>query len=348
MRRWLVIALIAGGCYMENQGNSGGSGQIFTSNRGSSTVTRFERASNVEGDVVPTSIIRGQMTQLSQPGYLTYDASSDRLYVANSGANSILIFDNASTLTENSPPTRFFEGGSTQLNRPVQVKIDNERDEMYVANAGSSAVTVYGSASTLQGSAAPLRTLSGSGTRLSGLSSIEIDFTNNQLYLADPIGNQILVFENANSTNGSVPPRRIISGGNTQLAAPQYLLRDGNTLYVSCTNALLRFANLDTLEGNLAPTATITGQVTALSRPQQLSLDLEDGTLYVADSGASAVLVFANIETAEGAPAPLRRITGGNTQFTEVAGIVYDPTPEETATATATSSSTTSTSSDSL
>jgi len=322
--RLSLLALLVVGCTTEQGVELEGSGQMWVSNRSTSIISRFERATTAAGDIVPTSQLRGTLTRLAQPALLTYDKGNDRLFVANSGDNAILIYDQFSQAVENVPPTRILQGANTLLNRPVQVKFDSGNDLLYVANAGVNSISVFANASTVEGAVAPLRTLQGSATRITSISSFELDIPQDRLWVANPQANSLLVFDQMSTLNGDIPPVREVSGGNTRLQAPQYLLRDGQVMYVSCTGALLRFEGIDSLAGNIAPTAFVTGQVTGLIRPQQLALRLDRDELYVADSGANGVLVFADASTANASPPPLRRLQGSRTGFAEITGLILD------------------------
>ncbi|MBX3167473.1 MAG: hypothetical protein KF760_08670 [Candidatus Eremiobacteraeota bacterium] len=327
LRNWMLVALVCAGllpgCSTEESVDQG-RGEMLVSNRGASTIAHFLRASTAEGAILPQTSIRGSNTRLAQPGQLSYDPASQSLIVPNGGDNSILFFEDVLNQSESVPPKRFLNGIGTQLNRPVGVHYDSAHDELYVANGGSNSVVIFGSASTIEGATAPLRTLGGSATKISSLSAILLDSSTDRLWVADPVANALLVFNNASTLNGNLPPNRIILGSNTQLQAPQSLLLINQQLFVGCTSSILRFDNSDSLDGNIAPTATIQGASTLLSRPQQMVLRPDKEELFVVDSGAAAVLVFENPTTINGGPAPLRRIQGSQTGFTDPVGLALD------------------------
>jgi len=306
-----------------------GTGVMLVANRGAATIAHFKRATTAEGSILPQVYLRGANTRLAQPGQLSYDATLHRLIVPNGGDNSILFFDDVLNSAEGVPPKRFLTGVGTQLSRPVAVHLDTAHDELYVANGGSNSVVVFSSASTIDGATAPLRTLSGSNTKISGISAMWLDSSTDRLWLADPVGGALLVFNNASTINGNVPPNRYIIGNNTRLLSPQSLLFINKQLFVGCTSSILRFDNSDTLDGNVAPTIVIEGGATLLSRPQQMVLRPDKDELYVVDAGAAAVLVFEKPETFTGAPVPLRRIQGAQTGFADPVGLVLDLTTSE-------------------
>lgn len=343
----LCLASLFACTTVDEDSEDDGKGTIMVSLRASSSLARFRRATTANGNVVPKNYVRGGLTRLSQPVLLTFEDLQERLYVPNSGDNSVLFFDNIREAVENQPPTRFLQGAGTQLNRPVQVKLDRGRDLLYVANAGSNAVLVFNAPDALSANVAPVRTLSGGNTRLQGISSIELDTSNDRLWVADSTANAVFVWENASSLNGNVPPGREIRGGNTRLLSPQYLLLDDSRLFVACSESILRFENAGNAVGNIAPTAVVTGANTNLNRPQQMQMDTEENVLYVADAGTSAILVFDSARTATGAPVPVRKILGANTTLSDVTGLILDladttgdedtdATPTETATSNTT------------
>lgn len=323
-RACLLALLLVAGCGNEERDDLEGKGRIWISNQGSSVITRFDGATALASEVVPTRQIRGDLTRLAQPGLLTYDSVEDRLYVPSTGSNAILIFDNFRQAEENIPPRRILQGLNTQLDRPVQVHLDKERDLLYVANSGSGSITVFPSASSVDGAVAPLRVLRGPDTRLTNLSSFEIDLARDQLWVSSLSNNAILIFDQASSLNGNVPPVRQLSGNNTRLQAPQYLLRHQDNLWVACSGALLRFRGLDGLAGDIAPEAVLTGQATGLSRPRQFLFHPENDDLYVIDSATQALLVFPEATTANGGPPPVRRLQGALTGLSEPIGLILD------------------------
>lgn len=328
LRNWLLaltvcLSVCLAGCSTEESSEEG-TGVLLVSNRGGDAILHFKRASTAEGAILPQTYIRGSNSRISQPGQLSYDATTKKLIVPNGGDNSILFFDDVLNKSEGAPPTRFLTGMGTQLNRPIGVQLDSAHDQLYVANGGSSSIVIFGNASTIEGGTAPLRTISGSSTRLSGISAMLLDTNNDRLWVADPVANALLVFNNASTLNGNVPPNRYILGTNTRLASPQSLLLINSQLFVGCTSSILRFDQSDSIDGNIAPTATLAGTATLLSRPQQMALRPDKEELFVVDSGASAVLVYENPTTINGGPSPLRRIQGSQTGFSDPAGIALD------------------------
>jgi DNA-binding beta-propeller fold protein YncE len=303
-----------------------GSGQLYVSNAAGNSLERFASATTVSSNVVPTATINGSLTQLSTPGYLGQDITNDVLYVPNAGNNSIDVFAGASQANGNISPSRQIFGTATQLNRPVQVELDTVNNRLYVANAGNNSVLVFENATTTQGPIAPSRTISGAGTQITGISSLHVDTANDLLWVVNPTTNSLLVFSPASSANGSPNPVRIVSGNNTGLVTPAYLLETGSTLFISCAGSIVRFAGANALSGNIAPAAVINGTNTGLITPTQLAYNSGTDELYTADSGSSTVSVFSTASTAFGNVFPNRTLTGASTGFSGLTGLALDLT----------------------
>ena len=267
----------------------------------------------------PTSLLGGPPSA----GYLTLDALHDRLYVADTGANAIEIYDAVSTLGVNASPIRVLTGASTGLNAPVQVQVDDANDLLYVGNSGSTAITVFSSASTVSGDVTPARTMV--SPHISGISSIYLDSAGNRLWVVDPRAEALVEFDSAATLTGSSAATRVVSGSNTALVNPRYLTQGGTSLYVSVTSAILRFSSADSLMGNVAPAAGLAG---VLRTPGQLTYSTSTNELYVADPGANAVLVFANASTTNGIPGPANELGGRSTGLPSVAGLALELDPQ--------------------
>ncbi|MEW6278668.1 MAG: hypothetical protein AB1758_08615 [Candidatus Eremiobacterota bacterium] len=302
-------------------GGATGSGQLYVSQ--ANAILRFAGASALDGDVAPAAVIEGADTRLSSPGFLFLDQSNDRLYVANTGGNNLLVYDQASTLNGNIPPTRVLEGPNTTLSGPVHAVLDSTRDALYVSNPGRGALLAFSNASGIQGDVAPVRTVTGTDTRLSSNGMLRLD--GDRLYVANTGGSSVLVFDPASTANGSPFPTRRLEGRNTRLSSPGAVELDvANNLYAANPTALLRFNPADTVDADVAPAAVVEGSDTGLSGVGQILID-GSGNLYLANTGASNVLVFNSIVNASGNPFPSRRLSGANTRLNGPTGIALDP-----------------------
>ena len=130
--------------------------------------------------------------------------------------------------------------------------------------------------------------------------------------------------------NGNISPSAVISGSQTQLTEPGGIVVDNaGEIYVAVIDSdeIVEFPPGS--NGNVSPEAVISGSQTALSRPTGLALD-SAGNLYVGNcasgcevgSAPSAVLEFA--AGASGNVAPIRDISGSNTQLANANAVALD------------------------
>ena len=165
------------------------------------SILLFSNASAADGEIVPNRRISGALTTLNNPSGIFVDTANNRLYVANRTANSILVFNNASTADGNIVWSRRISGGFTSLDAPSGIFVDTANNRLYVANYTGNSIFVFDNASTANGDIPPNRTITGGLTTLNGPLGIFVDTTNNRLYVANYTGNSILVFNNASTAS---------------------------------------------------------------------------------------------------------------------------------------------------
>lgn len=335
MQKWVcaaVVALLAiSGCSRGRLGTVGsgapGVGQLYVATN--TSVLRFNNALQINGDTAPAATITGANTTLSSPEHLLVDPTGDRLFVANSGASSILIFDPASTATGNVVPARTISGASTLLAVPHDLAIDPVNNLLYVADG--TQILVFQSASTTNGNVPPVHNI-GLGF---AVGAIALDLANNRLYVADPSSNTIDRLEGASLQDGTAVVAASITGVDTGLARPQGLVLDTTGRLIVANGAgptITIYATPGTASGDAVPDATISGTSTQLRGPDQIVLDpnTNNGDLYVADDLRGAILVFSQISTTAGAGnvAPTRNLSGTTTTLAAngVNGVALDPT----------------------
>jgi hypothetical protein len=165
------------------------------------------------------------------------------------------------------------------------------------------------------------------------MGGIFLDVANNRLFVADTAGNAVDRLEGASTQNGTAVVSGSISGTATALAHPSGVgLDSAGRLIISnsATPSITFFPAAATTTGNVAPAATISGANIKLANPGQIVFNssVTNGELYVADTLAGAVFVFANESTATGNIAPTRTISGALTGLSAnaVNGVAIDPT----------------------
>lgn len=301
-------------------GNTGGQLYVATPNG----ILRFSNAESSNGNVAPVGTITA--TQISAPQHLFVDTSADRLYVANQGGRSILVFNNASTLTGATTPTRVIVGTATTLSTPIDVAVDTIGDLLYVADG--TLILVF-TASTANGNTPPVRSIN-MGVTIGG---IFLDATNDQLYVSDP-GDQVVDRLDGVSTQDVIGiVGGAIAGADTQLSQPRGLVVDvSGRLIVSNSAAptsITIYPGASTATGDVPPVVNISGGNTRLQAPGQIALNraLTNGELYVADPLSASILVFSSVAATSGNVTPTRSINGTNTGLAANAinGVAIDP-----------------------
>jgi hypothetical protein len=311
-------------------------GKLYVSNSGGGSILRFDNAFTANGDASPAATISGANTTLNGPSFMTLDAAADRLYVANTGDLSVVIFDGVSTKTGivNIAPTRTIAGVQTGLLQPSDVALDKGRDMLYVADDIDIFVFNSASSATTNGNVPFARDISPGFA----VSAIFLDATNNRLFVADQAGDAVAIFDNASTLNGNVTPTRVVQGTATHLAVPSGVAVDGvGRLVVTNVGngttippSITIYANAAIADGNIAPVAEITGSNTGMSTPDQIAVDRTGtGTLYNADPGAARIAIFGSLSTANGNISATRSIKGPSTGMTvgsQPVGVALDNT----------------------
>ncbi len=315
-------------------GSTGGptAGKLYVSTP--TSILRFGSALTANGNVAPEATVTGAATLLSSPRRILIDTTTNRLFVANQGGPSILIFSNASTMTGNAAPTAVLTSTGNIVS-PVDVAIDATNNLLYVADGQN--ILVFSGESTLSGNVntPPVRTINFTFT----VGAIFLNATSNTLFIADPADNTVDILPGASAANGAgallVSP---IAGSATLLGNPNGIALDGGgRLIVSNAAAPASLtiypAAIIPSGGNFAPSAQITGSATRLTLPGELAFNGSAGTsgeLYVADTQTPGVLIYQNIGTATGTLnlVPGRSIVGSGTGLNTnaVNGLALDTT----------------------
>lgn len=315
----MAAAVLASGCISPRRGttttgpNTGG--KLYVATAGA--ILRYGNALTASGNVAPEATVTGSATLLSSPRRILLDGPTNRLFVANQGAGSVLIFNSASTMTGNVAPTTVLTSTGNMV-VPLDVAVDSSANLLYVADGKN--ILVFSGQSTLNGTinTPPVRTI----TFAFSIGAIFLDAANNRLFIADPASNTVNILPGASAANGSgtllVSP---ITGAATQLNLPNGIALDGTGRLIvsnsgSAASITIFSSSIIPGGGNLAPVATISGAATKLSSPGQLAFNSNAGTsgeVYVEDSVAASVLTYLNIGAINGNVAPARDITGAGT-----------------------------------
>ena len=107
-----------------------GAGRLVVSNASPPSITIYNNAATVDGDIAPVAEIAGATTGLSVPDQIFVDTTgTGTLYNADPGAARVAVFANLNTANGNTSPTRTISGTSTGLTAggPVGLAFDHTR-----------------------------------------------------------------------------------------------------------------------------------------------------------------------------------------------------------------------------
>jgi hypothetical protein len=339
----MAIALLTGCVYSRNlnsgnnnnggnNGGNNGTGHLYVSSQGQNEILVFSGATALNGTVTPQATVTSNTTNtiggmLANPQNIFSDAGNDRLYVANQGGPSILVFDGVSKLTGSVGATATRVITSNDFTAPSDVQVDTIRDILYVAD-NNNEIIVIPHASTATGAATVTAVINPGFSP----SALLVDSGHNNLFVANSTGNSVALFNNASALSGAgtQAPNFTLQGAATQLNGPAGLQIDGaGRLLVGNTGSasITVYNNASTLNGNVQPAAIISSTTPPLAVPAQLAIDptTNGGELYVADTMNGAIFVFTTIGQASGTLTGQnlsRRLTG----LTTPRGVAIDTT----------------------
>lgn len=304
-------------------GNTGGQLYVATPNG----ILHFSNAETSNGNIAPVGTITSTSTQLASPQHLLLDARSDTLYVANQGGSSVVVFNNASTLTGATTPARVIGGNATTLASPIDVALDTVNNLLYVADG--TTVKVFSSASTVNGNTAPVSSFN-LGFTIGGMF---LDSANNQLYVTDPGDQAVDRFDSASTQSVVGIVGGAIAGPDTQLSQPRGVVLDslGRIMVSNSANpvSITAYPSASVNTGDVVPAAVFSGSNTKLQAPGQIALNakVSNGELYVVEPVGGSILIFTSVLTTTGNATPTRVINGSSTHLNANAinGLAIDP-----------------------
>ncbi len=284
------------------------------------------------GTVTPSTLIAGANAGLAYNFFAFIDPSG-RLWTTNClslpGTNGPVVAFNAGA-TGNIAPAITIQGPATGLSGCQAGIATDSAGFVYVADisnvlpqfpGGQIAIFAPGA----QGNVAPARVIAGPLANLHSPTGLYVD-ASGFVYVADSAQGflstppDVQVF--APNSNGNLSSARVISGSNTNLAAPEGVVVDSaGNIYVanSGNNSIAVFA--PNASGNVAPIRLIQGANTKLDAPCGLALD-SAGYLYVGTLDAKTngpVLVFA--PNANGNASPFQSIFVNVPNYAAPAGV---------------------------
>lgn len=283
--------------------NGGNSGKLLAFD-----VRVLDETLTVQGENIPPT--RQFSDTVSSPAGLFLDRASDTLYVANTGQNSIQIYDNASALVDPPKASRIISGSATELDEPFGITFDATSNRLFVANKNGNTVLVFClGVSPNSGDLAPCNLLKGDLTQLDAPRALAVDSQRKTLYISNMGNNSILVYKNSDAIGAAasacvsnfllcnIAPSAVIAphtaaGTESQLELPFGLYIDSvnDRLYVVNTGlnspGILIYETASTLDGTPLPGRVLTGLATLLTVPVGIDLDVTTGRLSIINNNS--------------------------------------------------------------
>ena len=216
-------------------------GDIFSveSDTGDKMV-RFPREAN--GEVSPKAILHTPHRVYN----IAADEVKQELFVTVEFPPEVVIYRKEASGEEQ--PLRRIAGENTGLDAPHGIAVDEKNRLLFVNTWGHHsnfriagtgkylppAIQVY--SLDASGDAKPLRIISGPKTQLDWPAAMKFNPDNGDLYVANDIGQSILVFANASTVQGDVAPVRVIKGPSTRLRNPTGVALDRKNQEVWVSN----------------------------------------------------------------------------------------------------------------
>lgn len=239
------------------------------------------------------------------------------------GENIIYRFGDAQS--DNAVPLSVLGGAATGLKSSNDIVFDPVERVFYIADFSSTAIRVF--AKTATGNTPPLRVITspsmGQPRQIALLAQL------NELLV---ITSLCCISSYPRDANGAVAATRSIGGSSTLLNNPSGLVYNpgSDEIFVgdfTAANAGEVLVFPRTANGDVAPTRSITGNLTQLGGfVSALAINPTAGELYVlaapAAGGSWGLHTFA--VAANGNVAPLRSISGANTQINSATALSFD------------------------
>jgi 6-phosphogluconolactonase len=259
-----------------------------------------------DGDTAVPRIVTGASTGVgsTQIDSVASDGPRDLIYAVARVATpepSILVFDDASTVTGDVAPARqiAITGGSDFSG----IELDEVADRLYLSG-DSGNLYIVDDASTLDGTATPIT------IPLTSPGAISLDRRTDRLYVASVGSQTLFVFDGARTlTAASTPTHTVTWTVPAEISESIAVDGCGDRLYISVRNLsaganVFAFDDASTIDGALDLTTDSQAQV-AVPDNQVMSIGLDPfGHLYMWKDSATTVRIFDTPETFTGAVTP--------------------------------------------
>jgi 6-phosphogluconolactonase (cycloisomerase 2 family) len=220
---------------------------------------------NADGNVAPKRMLHSPHRVYN----IAADESMAELYVTVEFPPEVIVYRKDAFGEEK--PLRRIRGDHTGLDAPHGIAVDEKNRLLFVNTWGhASNFRVKGTGAfyppaikvfslDADGDTPPLRVITGGKTQLNWPAAMKLNPDTGDLYVANDIGQSLLVFANVASAQGDAAPVRVIKGSRTKLAYPTGVALDRKNQEVWVSNLGSSSATVYPLmaNGDVAPLRVI-------------------------------------------------------------------------------------------
>lgn len=225
--------------------------QLVVPDEGGPAILFYSNIADMQGNVPPVRLLRGNATELVGPVQVFIDSGNDELYVLDRGANAVLVYANASGIDGEIAPIRRIRASGGEIVNPAAFMVDVVNNRLTIINPTS--VVTFESIRELNGAVPPAGRLEGSATTFLNLSYGTMNGTT--LVLADNGSDSLLFFEDFQFDRNNIAPNRTVNGNNTGISEPGqfYISASSDEIVLTNGNNILLFREPDEIQGNPFP-----------------------------------------------------------------------------------------------
>jgi DNA-binding beta-propeller fold protein YncE len=240
-----------------------------------SAVVTYKKSAGTDDS--PIRLLQGDKTLLSDPHGMALDTKDDIFFVANHGS----VHDVRPPGEAKNYGTRVHGTYGNKANWPLT------RDDAVMGSGHNlpASITVY--RRDQSGNTAPIRTIAGPNTQLNWPAGVAYDSKSNEIFVANDMGDDVLVF-NAATADGDVAPSRILKGPKSLIKNPTGVSYDpvNDELWVANFGDHTTTAYNPALSGDAAPLRVIRSAPAKeasleIGRPSDVAYDSKRDQLLV-------------------------------------------------------------------
>ncbi|HKQ49134.1 MAG TPA: thrombospondin type 3 repeat-containing protein [Phycisphaerae bacterium] len=232
----------------------------------------------------PDAILDNATSLISNPNAL--ELADNRLFVGNTGTNTVTIYNNFLTIASNQAPSIILDNAGSGISNPTDMIVFN--GDLYVACAGNQTVRVFRDVTTLATNQAADIVLDNAGSGITNPQSLTV--VADILYVANDGGNTVTIYNDVATLANNQPPDVTLNNAMSLISGAEEVEVFDNILYVGQDNpgegGVLTFSPADGLTNNQAPNVVLAGPA-RIDEPEGIAFS--GGRLWVSNSDADAI-----------------------------------------------------------